>query len=102
MCFILNWCLVAADDTQLYIKHSSKDIVSAKSRLLACFSDIQTWCASMRQKLNASKTELILFNRLPTPPLTCPILSSTLAQTVPLNQQMLSVTLVFSSIKLSL
>src|SRR6218665_4216810 len=56
-----------ADDTQLYIKLSAKDIVNAKSRLLACFSDIQAWCASMRLKLNASKTELIWFNRLLTP-----------------------------------
>ena len=56
-----------ADDTQLYIKLSAKDIVNAKSRLLACFSDIQAWCASMHLKLNASKTELIWFNRLLTP-----------------------------------
>src|SRR6218665_112502 len=58
---------IYADDTQLYIKLSAKDIVNAKSRLLACFSDIQAWCASMRLKLNASKTELIWFNRLLTP-----------------------------------
>jgi len=32
---------IYADDTQLYIKLSAKDIVNAKSRLLACFSDIQ-------------------------------------------------------------
>ena len=56
-----------ADDTQLYIKLTAKDIDNAKSRLFTCFSDIQTWCASMRLKLNASKTELIWFNRHPTP-----------------------------------
>src|SRR6218665_52072 len=48
------------------------------------------------------KTELIWFNRLLTPASDIPLLSSTLAQTVPLNHQMLSVTLVCSSIILSL
>src|SRR6218665_2537265 len=42
-----------ADDTQLYIKLSAKDIVNAKSRLLACFSDIQAWYVC----LYASKTQ---------------------------------------------
>ena len=32
-----------ADDTQLYIKLCGKDIANAKSRLFACFSDIQAW-----------------------------------------------------------
>jgi hypothetical protein len=54
-----------ADDTQLYIKLSTSDIINAKARLLHCIEEIQTWSASMRLKLNASKTELIWFERKP-------------------------------------
>ena len=36
-------------------------------RLITCFTEIQSWCASMRLKLNASKTELIWFYRNPLP-----------------------------------
>jgi len=56
-----------ADDTQLYIKLSAKDIDNAKLRLMTCFNEIQSWCASMRLKLNASKTELIWFYHHPPP-----------------------------------
>jgi hypothetical protein len=52
-----------ADDTQLYIKLTVEDIDNAKTKLVACFREIQSWCASMRLKLNASKTELIWFDR---------------------------------------
>ena len=51
-----------ADDTQLYINHSTKDIENPQIKLIACFHEIQTWCSSMRLKLNASKTELIWFS----------------------------------------
>ena len=33
-------------------------------KLTQCFADIQSWCASMRLKLNASKMELIWFSNL--------------------------------------
>ena len=52
-----------ADDTQLYVKLSTRDIENAKTKLANCFSEIQSWCSSMRLKLNASKTELIWFTR---------------------------------------
>ena len=55
---------IYADDTQLYIKLSIRDIENAKVKLTQCFADIQSWCASMRLKLNASKTELIWFSNL--------------------------------------
>ena len=55
---------IYADDTQLYIKLSIRDIENAKVKPTQCFADIQTWCASMRLKLNASKTELIWFFNL--------------------------------------
>ena len=51
-----------ADDTQLYVKLSTCDIETQKQSYRAnCFSEIQSWCSSMRLKLNASKTELIWF-----------------------------------------
>jgi Reverse transcriptase (RNA-dependent DNA polymerase) len=56
---------IYADDTQLYINLSIRDIEDAKLRLVQCFTDIQSWCASMRLKLNASKTELIWFSNFP-------------------------------------
>jgi len=34
------------------------DITTAKNKLVNCIHEIQTWCASMRLKLHASKTEL--------------------------------------------
>jgi len=52
-----------ADDTQLYIKLSTKDITTAKNKLVNCIHEIQAWCASMRLKLNASNTQLIWFDR---------------------------------------
>ena len=52
-----------ADDTQLYIKLSTRDIENAKTKLANCFSEIQSWCSSMHLKLNANKTELIWFTR---------------------------------------
>jgi len=54
---------IYADDTQLYIKLSTADIETSKAKLIACFHDIQSWCASTRLKLNTTKTELIWFDR---------------------------------------
>jgi len=51
------------DNTQLYIKLSSQDIDDAKIKIVAGVQEIQSWCSAMRLKLNASKTELIWFNR---------------------------------------
>jgi len=39
------------------------DITTAKNRLVNCIHEIQVWCASIRLKLNASKTERIWFDR---------------------------------------
>src|SRR6218665_1275737 len=48
-----------ADDTQLYIKLCCKNLENIKVKMVACIHHIQSWCASMRLKLNAAKTELI-------------------------------------------
>ena len=54
-----------ANDTKLYTKLSTTVIINAKSRLIDCIHEIQTWSASMRLKLNASKTELMWFDHKP-------------------------------------
>ena len=53
---------IYADYTRLCIKLSIRDIENAKFKLTQCFADIQSWCASMRLELNASKTELVWFS----------------------------------------
>ena len=52
-----------ADDTQLYIHLATSDIHQAKDKLVSCIREIQNWCASMRLRLNPTKTELIWFHR---------------------------------------
>ena len=52
-----------ADDTQLYIHLATRDIHQAKDKLVSCIREIQNWCASMRLRLNPTKTELIWFHR---------------------------------------
>jgi len=52
-----------ADDTQLYIKLCCKHLENIKVKMAACIHHIQSWCASMRFKLSATKTELIWFDR---------------------------------------
>src|SRR6218665_3654351 len=52
-----------ADGTQLYIKLCCKNLENTKVKMAAGFHHIQSWCASMRLKLNATKTELIWFDR---------------------------------------
>ena len=49
------------DNTQLYIKLSTMDIIRSKSRLINCTCAIQNLNTSMCLKLNASKTALIYF-----------------------------------------
>src|SRR6218665_667300 len=56
---------IHADDTQLHIKLSTADIETSKAKLIACFHDIQSWCAfnpSMLLMLNTTKTELMRFD----------------------------------------
>ena len=52
-----------ADDTQLYIKLCCKNLENTKVKMAACIHYIQSWCAFVRLKLNATKTELIWFDR---------------------------------------
>src|SRR6218665_1371187 len=52
-----------SDDTQLYIKLCCKNLENIKVKMAACIHHIQSWCESMRLKLNATKTELIWFDR---------------------------------------
>ena len=52
-----------ADDTQLYIHLNMSDLQQAKDKLVSCVREVQVWCASMRLRLNPSKTELIWFYR---------------------------------------
>ena len=52
-----------ADDTQLYIHLATRNIHQAKDKLVSCIREIQDWCASMRLRLNPTKTELIWFHR---------------------------------------
>src|SRR6218665_209051 len=53
---------LCADDTQLYIKLCCKNLENIKVKMAACIHYIQSWCASMRLKLNATITELIWFD----------------------------------------
>src|SRR6218665_3599863 len=52
-----------ADTDQLYIKLCCKNLKNTKVKMAACIHHIQSWCASMHLKLNATKTELIWFDR---------------------------------------
>src|SRR6218665_3419536 len=52
-----------ADDTQLYIKLCCKNLENTKVKMAAFIHHIQSRCASMHLKLNATKTELIWFDR---------------------------------------
>jgi len=52
-----------ADDSQPYVKLYGKNLENIKIKIAACVHNIQFWCASMCLELNATKTELILFDR---------------------------------------
>ena len=52
-----------AYDTQLHIKLCCKNLENINVKMAAYIHHIQSWCASMRLKLNATKTELIWFDR---------------------------------------
>ena len=50
-----------ADDTQLYIHLNHKNATSAMDKLNSCLHDVKNWMDSNKLKLNADKTELIVF-----------------------------------------
>ena len=50
-----------ADDTQLYVQLEPTNFRSAISALQNCLTDVQDWMSANRLKLNADKTEFILF-----------------------------------------
>src|SRR6218665_453221 len=58
-----SWVHLYADDTQLYIKLCCTNLENTKMKMAACVHHIQSLCASMSLKLNATKTELIWFDR---------------------------------------
>ena len=48
-----------ADDTQLYISGSEKDVTTTTSRMIECINAISIWMSSNRLKLNGDKTQFI-------------------------------------------
>ena len=50
-----------ADDTQLLVDMSLKDVQYVRSVLERCILAIQDWCSSRRLQLNPNKTEVIWF-----------------------------------------
>ena len=50
-----------ADDTQLYVHLTHKNVASALNKLLLCFEDIKRWLSTNKLKLNPDKTEFIVF-----------------------------------------
>ena len=56
----LEHCLYA-DDTQVYIKLSPVNASTVIPEFQSCLSEIQTWIASCKLKLNPDKTEFIVF-----------------------------------------
>jgi len=50
-----------ADNKQAYVDVPPRDIVTARSVLMNCIHDINSWCSSRRLQLNGEKTELIWF-----------------------------------------
>ena len=49
-----------ADDTQLYISLTPSNFATAISTLQKCLTDVQSWMATNKLKLNPDKTEFIL------------------------------------------
>jgi hypothetical protein len=54
---------IYADDSQLYMHIYRQDVLSILPVIELCVDDIQQWSSSRRLKLNASKTEFIVFDR---------------------------------------
>ena len=50
-----------ADDTQLYVHLTHKNVASALDKLSHCLEDVKRWPSTNRLKLNPDKTEFIVF-----------------------------------------
>lgn len=50
-----------ADDTQLFIHLTHKNATQAFNRLRLCLDDVKSWLSANKLKLNADKTEFIIF-----------------------------------------
>ena len=51
-----------ADDTQLYVNLTHKNVASALDKLSCCLEDIKRWLSTNKLKLNPDKTEFIVFS----------------------------------------
>ena len=52
---------VYADDTQLYVHLTHKNVASALDKLSHCLEDVKKWLSTNKLKLNPDKTEFIVF-----------------------------------------
>ena len=50
-----------ADDAQLYVHLTHKNVAHAFDRLKTCLDDVKTWLSANKLKLNPDKTEFIIF-----------------------------------------
>ena len=50
-----------ADDTQLYVHLTHKDVPSAFDKLSRCLEDVKRWLSRNKLKLNPDNTEFIVF-----------------------------------------
>ena len=50
-----------ADDTQLYMHLTHKNVASALDKLSCCLEDVKRWLSTNKLKLNPDKTEFIVF-----------------------------------------
>ena len=50
-----------ADDTQLYVHLTHKNVASALDKLSHCIEDVKRWLSTNKLKLNPDKTEFIVF-----------------------------------------
>ena len=51
-----------ADDTKLYVHLTHKNAASALDKLSRCLEDVRRWLSTNKLKLNADKTEFIVFD----------------------------------------
>ena len=50
-----------ADDTQLFVHLTHKNVVHAFDRLKSCLDDVKKWLSANKLKLNPDKTDFIIF-----------------------------------------